>query len=51
MTKQIEARKLLDKIKRQGIKDLEQDPHNRESSAAVRALTEELKTLMEIKHD
>lgn len=48
--KQIEVRKLLDQIKRQAIKDSEQDPHHREPSAAVRALTEELKLLMEIKH-
>ena len=49
--KQIEVRKLLDQIKRQMIKDLEKDPDHRETSTAVRALTEKLTTLMEIKHD
>ena len=49
--KQIEVRKLLDQIKRQAIKDCESNPEDREPSAAVRALTEELKALMKTDHN
>jgi hypothetical protein len=49
--KQIEVRHLLDQIKRQAIKDLEQDPDHREPSPQAKALTKKLTALMEIKHD
>jgi hypothetical protein len=49
--KQIEVRHLLDQIKRQAIKDLEQDPDHREPSAEAKELTKKLTALMEIKND
>ncbi len=49
--KQIEMRHLLDQIKRQAIKDFESNLDDREPSAAVCALTEELKALMKTNHN